>query len=268
LDCSEPHSIDLESDLVTQMLIEVGSIDRKIEESVNTKLPELVNEALGDMTQCDYHNLGNFLEESFSINTLVETGIYAFNAVTVEEWGDESYSGVMSNHNMPSEYRVSVSTNVSMLDVKSVRQIVEQHNYDNSGHYNNYIVMRTFTLTSEYRDGSIIETISDVAELPLLVSMDGRSYLKITPADSVAIGEKKSYMMSITPRYFDVALQAGTHQSMSVDYNPNTMPTIPEMLDVQGQLPVSYNAVKACIGDIETSLENIITKYGLGGDSE
>lgn len=79
--------------------------------------------------------------------------------------------------------------------------------------------------------------------------------LRISCANNTDITNKASYAKPIVPAMLDYAVQSCTNQDLDA-----------ELTEEQLKLPPSTQAFKAAIGDINTALENIITKYGLGGD--
>ncbi len=68
--------------------------------------------------------------------------------------------------------------------------------------------------------------------------------LAIKQATKQQIETKSAMFLPITPEMVDVAIAAGTHQEMGDGYDPALFYTCWDMEGKQGQLPVSYDAVK------------------------
>lgn len=101
----------------------------------------------------------------------------------------------------------------------------------------------------------------------LTVEADGT--LAIYPAEKGDISGKQQSTRPVNVSRFDYAMSYGTHQTMSDDYDVSTMKVATDMAGKQGQLPASYDAVKGYVddklGEIDTALDNIISKYELDG---
>ena len=138
--------------------------------------------------QVDYNALGNLpiinldVLDTISLNTLVQSGVYTFVARTVDEWADDEYTGEMKNYTMSCYYRVTVSVLTQNQYTTYITQKIEQFhaNSNSDGHYwKNCIILRTFNIHHEEQDdGSYINTVENVKEIPLLI--DNEPYNLVT----------------------------------------------------------------------------------------
>lgn len=282
-------------------------LDEKSENPVQNKV---VAKAIADHSKdANVHIINLDVLETISLNDLTKPGVYTFIALTVDEWTDDEYTGVMKNDTMSCYYRVTVSVLTQNQYTTYITQKIEQFSgsYDSNGHYwKNCIILRTFNIHHEEQDdGSYINTIENVKEIPLLienepynlvtktdyatsdtagvvkayagehssygVKINSSGKLQLDCAYGGEIRDKASQNSPITPAFADVVVNAATHKEMSDNYDVSTLVLCTAENGKQGQYPASYEATKGYvdnkIGNIETSLENIITKYGLGGDS-
>ena len=86
------------------------------------------------------------------------------------------------------------------------------------------------------------------------LSGDGGRALGVVTANDVDILGKEHHFRPIAPVNFDFAVAQGTHQSMSDEYDVSKFNTCYQMRGKQGQLPVSYDAVKRYVNE---KIENV-----------
>ena len=169
---------------------------------------------------------------------------------------------------------------IDLENDKENGETVDLSNYYTKEEVNEY-------LADYYTETEVDEKISDCVKNTDYASTTAPGIVKLRTNSGLTIVEdcalvvdcakwedvenKSSSVKAITPVIFDYAVKFSTHQDLSDEYNPESLETGMGYLDRADTLPVSYRATKNYIddkiGDIETALENIISKYGLGGDA-
>lgn len=111
-------------------------------------------------------------------------------------------------------------------------------------HVNDEVVTEDDMATTD--KAGIVKIFKD-GGLQLLSNYLPNEYLAINEATPIQIKGKSDFFHPITPEMFDLALAEGTHQKISAEYDPSSLYTCFDMDGKQGQLPVSYDAVKAYV---------------------
>ena len=83
--------------------------------------------------------------------------------------------------------------------------------------------------------------------------------IHIDEATEVELEEKCECHRSITPDYIDTAVYYSTHQDMSDDYLVTNLKTSDKFEGTEGELPVSYNAVKNYIDNFSVDVIDNLT---------
>lgn len=79
------------------------------------------------------------------------------------------------------------------------------------------------------------------------ISINADNQLLIACAPKAGIDKKASYCTPVVPAFLDYAVSKSTHQTISDDYDVTSLGVAANFSGNQGQLPVSYDAVKAYI---------------------